>query len=43
LVVTPDLTEAPNARVYGERLVRFYIGLEDADDLISDVEQAFRR
>ena len=43
LVVTPDLTEAPNAWVYGERLVRFYIGLEDADDLISDVEQAFRR
>jgi len=43
LVVTPDLTEAPNARVYGERLVRFYVGLEDADDLISDIEQAFRR
>lgn len=43
LVVTPDLTEAPNALVYGERLVRFYVGLEDADDLISDIEQAFRR
>ncbi|MGA8620753.1 MAG: cystathionine beta-lyase [Candidatus Sulfotelmatobacter sp.] len=43
LVVTPDPTEAPNVRVYGERLVRFYVGLEDADDLVSDVEQAFRR
>jgi cystathionine beta-lyase len=43
LVVTPDLTEAPNALVYGERLVRFYVGLEDAHDLIGDIEQAFRR
>jgi cysteine-S-conjugate beta-lyase len=42
LVVTPDLAEAPNARIYGERLVRFYVGLEDADELISDMEQAFR-
>jgi len=42
LVVTPDLTEAPNARVYGDRLVRFYIGLEDPHDLIGDIEQAFR-
>jgi cystathionine beta-lyase len=41
LVVTPDLTEAPHARIYGERLVRFYIGLEDAGDLIKDIEQAF--
>jgi cysteine-S-conjugate beta-lyase len=40
LVVMPDLHEVPNARVYGERLVRFYTGLEDADDLIHDVEQA---
>jgi cystathionine beta-lyase len=43
LVVTPDPMEAPNVRVYGERLVRFYVGLEDADDLISDVAQAFCR
>src|SRR5260370_4272883 len=43
LVITPDLAEAPNARVYGDRLVRFYVGLEDPDDLISDIEQAFRR
>ena len=42
LVITPDLAEAPNARVYGDRLVRFYIGLEDPDDLIRDIEQAFR-
>jgi hypothetical protein len=26
---------------YGQRLVRFYIGLEDPGDLISDLEQAF--
>ncbi|MGH9174009.1 MAG: cystathionine beta-lyase [Vicinamibacterales bacterium] len=43
LVVTPDLTEAPNAQIYGDRLARFYIGLEDPDDLIRDLEQAFRR
>lgn len=42
LVVTPDLDEAPNARRYGDRLVRFYIGLEDADDLIADLERACR-
>jgi cystathionine beta-lyase len=42
LAVTPDLDEAPNARAYGERLVRFSIGLEDPDDLIGDLDQAFR-
>lgn len=42
LAVTPDLDEAPNARVFGDRLVRFYVGLEATDDLISDLEQAFR-
>jgi cystathionine beta-lyase/cystathionine gamma-synthase len=42
LVVTPDLDEAPNARAYGDRLVRFYVGLEDPEDLIGDIEQAFR-
>jgi len=42
LAVTPDLTEAPNAQVYGDRLVRFHIGLEHPDDLIRDLEQAFR-
>jgi cystathionine beta-lyase len=43
LVVTPDLTEALNAQIYGDRLARFYIGLEDPDDLIRDLEQAFRQ
>jgi cysteine-S-conjugate beta-lyase len=42
LVVTPDTEEAPNARRYGERLLRLYVGLEDADDLIADLQQAFR-
>lgn len=42
LVVTPDLTEAPNAKVYGDRLVRFYTGLEDPDDLIRDIEHGLR-
>jgi len=41
LVVTPDLSEAPNAQIYGERLVRFYVGLEDPDDLIRDIDEAF--
>ena len=41
LVVTPDPTETPNAGVYVERLVRFYVGLEDPNDLISDLENAF--
>jgi cystathionine beta-lyase len=40
LVVTPDLEEAPNAKVYGDRLVRFYVGLEDPADLIHDLEKA---
>ena len=42
LVVIPDTTEAPNARRYGDRLLRFYVGLEDAGDLIADLQQAFR-
>jgi cystathionine beta-lyase len=40
LVVTPNLNEVPNARIYGDRLVRFYTGLEDPDDLIQDLDQA---
>ena len=40
LMITPDLTEAPNASVYGDRLVRFYTGLEDPNDLICDLEHA---
>jgi cystathionine beta-lyase len=42
LAVTPDLSEAPNARVYADRLVRLYVGLEDPDDLIVDLQQAFQ-
>ena len=42
LVVTVDPKEAPNARVYAGRLLRFYVGLEDPVDLIADIEQAFR-
>jgi len=42
LVVLPDLDEAPNAKQYGERLVRFSIGLEEPRDLIEDLDQAFR-
>ena len=42
LIVTPDLGEAPNAQQYGDRLVRCHVGLEDPDDLIRDLEQAFR-
>ena len=42
LAVTPDTEGAPNARRFGDRLIRLYIGLEDPDDLIADLEQAFR-
>jgi cystathionine beta-lyase len=42
LVVMPDTAEAPNARRFGERLLRLYVGLEDADDLMADLQQAFR-
>jgi cystathionine beta-lyase len=42
LAVTPDTGEAPNARRFGDRLIRLYVGLEDPDDLIADLEQAFR-
>jgi cystathionine beta-lyase len=40
LAMTPDLDEAPNARRYAGRLVRLYIGLEDPDDLLADIDQA---
>jgi hypothetical protein len=42
LVVIPDTAAAPNAGRFGERLLRFYLGLEDPDDLIGDLQQAFR-
>jgi cysteine-S-conjugate beta-lyase len=41
LVLTPDLEAAAHAKEYGDRLVRFYVGLEDPDDLIADLESAF--
>jgi cystathionine beta-lyase/cystathionine gamma-synthase len=37
----PDTVAAPNAGRFGERLLRFYLGLEDPDDLIGDLQQAF--
>ena len=42
LIVTPDLDEAPNARRFDDRLLRVSIGIEDVDDLIADLQQAFR-
>ena len=39
LAMTPGAT-SPNARQYEGRLLRLYIGLEDPDDLIDDLEQA---
>ncbi len=42
LVVMPDTDAAPNAGRFGDRLLRFYVGLEDPDDLIGDLQQAFR-
>ena len=42
LVVMPDTVAAPNAWRFGDRLLRFYVGLEDPDDLIGDLQQAFR-
>lgn len=41
LVVMPDTAAAPHARRFGDRLLRFYVGLEDPDDLIADLQQAF--
>jgi cysteine-S-conjugate beta-lyase len=42
LAIAPDVTEAPNARAFGDRLVRFYVGLEATEDLVGDLEHAFR-
>lgn len=41
LVMAPG-ADAPNTRRYGGRLLRLYIGLEDPDDLIADLEQGLR-
>ena len=40
LVALPDLAESPNAGTYGDRLLRFSIGLESPDDLIADLSAA---
>jgi cystathionine beta-lyase len=42
LVAMPNTTAAPNAQRFGDRLLRFYVALEDPEDLIADLQQAFR-
>jgi hypothetical protein len=37
---TSLVVRGPNAKAYGERLVRFRVGLEDPDDLIADLDRA---
>jgi cystathionine beta-lyase len=43
LAVPYDLTNARGRASYGHRIVRLYIGLEDPNDLIADLEQAFAK
>jgi len=43
LAVAYDLTHAKRRQCYGHRLVRLYIGLEEPEDLIADLEQALSR
>jgi cystathionine beta-lyase len=40
LVALPDVAESPNAGQYGDRLLRFSIGLESTEDLIADLAAA---
>lgn len=40
LVALPDASESPNTMVYGDRLLRLSIGLENTDDLIADLAAA---
>ena len=42
LVVMPDTSTSSHAQRFGDRLLRFYVGLEDPEDLIADLQQAFR-
>jgi cysteine-S-conjugate beta-lyase len=42
LMVTPNAAEQPSARKYDGRLLRIYVGLEDPQDLIADIERAFQ-
>ncbi|HET9695752.1 MAG TPA: cystathionine beta-lyase [Terriglobales bacterium] len=41
LAVAYDLSNAKGRPKYGHRIVRFYIGLEDVEDLKADLERAF--
>lgn len=43
LAVPYDLTNVKGRPSYDHRLVRFYIGLEDVEDLIADLEQALAK
>ncbi|HJZ69804.1 MAG TPA: PLP-dependent transferase, partial [Blastocatellia bacterium] len=40
-LVVPCFGVRRTVRSYGDRLIRFNIGLEDTGDLIADLEQAF--
>ena len=41
LIVPARFTRTASSRVFGGPLIRLAIGLEDADDLIADLEQGF--
>jgi cystathionine beta-lyase len=41
LAVAYDLSNAKGRPKYGHRIVRFYVGLEDVEDLKRDLEKAF--
>jgi cystathionine beta-lyase len=43
LATAYDFTGFKGRPAYGHRLVRFYIGLENRDDLIADLEQAMKK
>ena len=43
LAVAYDLSRAKGRQEYGDRLVRLYIGLEEPEDLIADLERALKK
>ena len=43
LAVAYDLSKAKGRPDYGHRIVRLYIGLEEPEELIADLEQALRK
>jgi len=43
LAVNYDLSRSKGRSEYGHRIVRLYIGLEEPEELIADLEQALRR